>query len=176
LDKKKPIVSFFGAELLEAESVIHSMLKEYDGKKGEYDNIICFYFQILIARAIRNVTLREDADVIKKFSTIMRDVEAYIEKEYSAPIQTGDIAKNLFYSPAYFSRCVKKYSGKTYTELVQLKRIEKAGELLKNTKDSVETIAANVGFNDKKNFYKSFKRIYGCSPASYRGKRDSDNG
>ena len=58
--------------------------------------------------------------------------------------------------------------------LIKLKRnddirLERARELLEeNSHDSIQEIAAQVGYDDAYHFSKLFKKKYGCSPSKIR--------
>ncbi|MBQ5798953.1 MAG: helix-turn-helix transcriptional regulator, partial [Clostridia bacterium] len=51
---------------------------------------------------------------------------------------------------------IKNRTGKTYTELVQDKRLSQAAYLLKNTNISAEEISEAVGYSNKSYFYRIF--------------------
>lgn len=46
-------------------------------------------------------------------------------------------------------------------------RMEKATLFLKHTKNSVSTIARDVGYSDYVTFSKTFKRVMGLNPRAY---------
>jgi len=60
-------------------------------------------------------------------------------------------------------------TGKTFTQLVQEKRLTQAAYLLKNTRMKIETIAHAVGYENITYFYRLFTRSHGKTPADYRG-------
>ena len=56
----------------------------------------------------------------------------------------------------------------TAWDYVNIKRIEKSLGLLKNTDDTVLSVAAECGYNNTANFNRIFKKITGLTPAEYR--------
>ncbi|MBC7958296.1 MAG: helix-turn-helix domain-containing protein, partial [Vallitaleaceae bacterium] len=48
------------------------------------------------------------------------------------------------------------------------RRIEAAIAMIKSTHDTIESICYQVGFNDKKQFFKLFRAITGMTPKTYR--------
>jgi AraC-like DNA-binding protein len=46
--------------------------------------------------------------------------------------------------------------------------MEKAAELLVTSNLSVKEVMGKVGFNDKSDFVRSFKKAYGVTPSEYR--------
>ena len=61
-------------------------------------------------------------------------------------------------------------TGKSYSELIQAKRMEKACEMLAYTDKTIVRIAELTGYADQFYFSKVFKRVFGMSPNAYRKK------
>ena len=66
------------------------------------------------------------------------------------------------------SREIRRKSGKTYTELVQEKRLNQAAFLLCTTDRKVEDIALAVGYENISYFHRIFRKEYGVSPRQFR--------
>lgn len=92
---------------------------------------------------------------------------AYIESHYAAGSLT-ELAEILHYDLHSLSRQIRKKTGKTYTELVQEKRLSQAAFLLKTTNRNVDEIAQAVGYENIGYFHRIFKETLGLSPRSYR--------
>lgn len=71
-------------------------------------------------------------------------------------------------SSAYLSRVLKEATGKTCTELLQERRIEKAKKLLLETDLSIFEICETVGYQNSTYFYRIFEQAEGMSPAQWR--------
>lgn len=95
--------------------------------------------------------------------TILR----YIEENYSSGELTG-LAKELNYDLYWISKKVKQLTGKTYTDLVQQKRLSQALFYLTNTNISVADIGENIGYDNLSYFHKIFRKKYGMTPKQYR--------
>ena len=54
---------------------------------------------------------------------------------------------------------------------INIKRIEKSLGLLKNTDDTVLSVAAACGYNNTANFNRIFRKITGLTPRQYRVSR-----
>ncbi len=105
---------------------------------------------------------QEDAAVFK--------VLRYIETNYAAG-SFSEIADQLHYDQSWLSREIKRKTSKTYTQLVQEKRLAQAAFLLKNTDRKVSDISVAVGYENISYFHKIFASTYGKSPKHYRDKR-----
>ena len=92
---------------------------------------------------------------------------AYVESHYARGSLT-ELAERLHYDLHSLSRQIKQKTGKTYTELVQQKRLSQAAFLLKTTDRNVEDIARMVGYENIGYFHRIFKETFSLSPRSYR--------
>lgn len=95
----------------------------------------------------------------------LRQVDAH----YNAP-SLGLIAKRYHVSPAYVSAAVKRQTGKTFTELLQQKRMKLAAELLLNPDLTVSEISGIVGYRNSSYFYSLFSEYFKMSPLEFRQK------
>lgn len=77
------------------------------------------------------------------------------------------IAKNLKVSYAYLSKAFKEDFRKSYTEYMNLYRIEIAKRQLLNSEEKVYEICEKIGL-ETKNFYYLFKKYEGITPKEYR--------
>lgn len=103
---------------------------------------------------------------IKSQENILR-VLSYIEEHYQGGSLT-ELAEMLHYDTAWLSREIKRRTGKSYTELVQEKRLSQAAWLLQNTGENVSEIAYLVGYENLSYFHRIFYGRFGVSPKEYR--------
>jgi len=102
---------------------------------------------------------REEAAVLKALK--------YVETRY-ADGSLADAARRLHYDPVWLSREIKRKTGKTYTQLVQEKRLAQAAFLLWETDRRVSDVSLAVGYENISYFHRLFAAAYGRSPKSYR--------
>ncbi|TCL58040.1 AraC-like protein [Kineothrix alysoides] len=94
-------------------------------------------------------------------------VLSYIEEHYRDGELT-QLANSLHYDLYWLSKEIKKRTGKTYTELVQTKRLNQAAYLLSTTSMSVMDAAMIVGYDNISYFHRIFQRQFGVTPRTYR--------
>lgn len=94
----------------------------------------------------------------------------YVEENYKDGELT-DLAQSLHYDLYWLSRMIKKRTGKTYTELIQQKRMQQAAFLLRNTGLSVAEAGNAVGYDNLSYFHRIFRRQYGVSPKQFRDRK-----
>ena len=99
--------------------------------------------------------------------TIIWQVLRYIETHYHDG-SFSQMCEMLHYDPSLLSRKIKQKTGKTYTQLIQDKRLAQAAFLLRNTAMNVDAIAAAVGYENISYFHRIFFKAYEQSPKQYR--------
>lgn len=159
-----------GEYILEIEDILYKIEKEYTRKQGEYLTIIKNYILILISLLIR---LANDQASIKK-SDITHEILSYLDKNYKNAF-LYDVAKHFSFNADYFSRYFKKHVGKTFSKYINDKRIREAIRLINHTDHSIEAICYQVGFKEKKQFYRLFKEYTAMTPNDMRKKRITMN-
>lgn len=95
-------------------------------------------------------------------------IVAYIQENYRENITLQVLAEKFNMSESYISSLIKKKTGKNFGEHLVEARIAEAQKLLRETNDSIEAIARQVGYPDYFYFSKVYKRATGISPAAYR--------
>lgn len=94
-------------------------------------------------------------------------VLTYIDENYKDGELT-ELSALLNYNIYWLSRAIKRLTGRTYKELLQVKRLNQASVLLLNTRFSVTDISIAVGYDNTSYFHRIFRNYYGMSPKEYR--------
>lgn len=123
-------------------NLIPKMIKSYCGLVNEYSNS---GYSALVSRTINHIRLNFDRS-----------------------ITLSNIAQELYVHPNYLSKKFKDETGFTLTEYINQVRVKEAIFMLTHGDLSIADIAYSVGYNDKKYFSKTFKKIIGKSPSEYR--------
>ena len=82
--------------------------------------------------------------------------------------QLTDLATQLGYEIPWLSRAIKRLLGRTYKELLQIKRLNQAAFLLQSTRLPITDICAAVGYDNTSYFHRIFREYYHMSPKEYR--------
>lgn len=98
-----------------------------------------------------------------------KNIMQYIsDNSLSYDIGLEQIAEKFNISMNRVSMLVKKSSGRTFREYLINLRMEVAEGLLRETDDEIQMISNKVGYTSVPHFIKTFKGIYGLTPAQYR--------
>lgn len=98
----------------------------------------------------------------------IRIAKKYIQENFDSPITLEEVAEAISLSPAYLSTLFKKEIGIKFSDYLISCRIEKAKQLLKESGESMQIIAEQVGYSDAKYFSKTFFKTVGLKPSEYR--------
>jgi AraC-like DNA-binding protein len=107
-------------------------------------------------------------DLLSKFENILNDYFASGKAEEEGLPTVSYLADQLHLSPNYFGDLIKKETGKTALEQIQLQLIDIAKERIFNQEKSISEIAYELGFKYPQHFSRFFKSKVGCTPLEYR--------
>ncbi|MBO5837819.1 MAG: helix-turn-helix domain-containing protein [Oscillospiraceae bacterium] len=142
------------------ENLLWTLLEETPNKRKISQMTMTLLFMQLMGRT---ETLLNDRQEDAAAFQVMR----YVETNYVSG-SFGEIAEKLHYDPSWLSREIKRKTGKTYTQLVQEKRLAQAAFLLKHTDRNVADISRAVGYENISYFHRIFTEAFGRSPRHYR--------
>ncbi len=142
------------------ENLIFSLLQKspYTQKNNQITMTLLILLLINCVHTVETPE-QEQTDVFKILS--------YIEVHYATGSLT-QLAESLHYDVHSLSRKIKSELGKSYTQLIQEKRLSQAAFLLKNTNRNIDHIANAVGYENLGYFHRIFKEHFGISPRNYR--------
>lgn len=174
IDKRRtsPYLHFPLEGVGKTSQIMEQLLCEYFDRGICSHDIIHSYLVILFTELIRHANdtsqplhgrSREDAATVE----FLR----YIEEHYQDCSLTG-MAARYNYHPNALSAMLKKATGRSFKDLLQLQRLNKAALYLANTDRPVAEIAEEVGYSSLSFFHKKFKEVFRETPRQYRDKRD----
>jgi AraC-like DNA-binding protein len=98
----------------------------------------------------------------------MRRAAEILEAHLDGNIVLRQVAEACELSVSHFARAFKKTFRRTpYNWLIE-RRVDKAKDLMMNSRLPLTDIAARCGFTDQSGLNRSFKRIHGVSPGIWR--------
>ncbi|MGH1434327.1 MAG: helix-turn-helix domain-containing protein [Lewinella sp.] len=159
------------------ESIVENIEIEYHNNQDEFSkDIIISQLSTLLKYANRfyerQFLNRKELsnDLLAQFN---QQLEAYFEsgqlQEKGIP-SIEQLADKMSVSQRYLSDTLKKETGKTTTEHLQLYLIDEAKNILLKPDKSISEVAYELGFEYPQYFSRLFKKKEGVSPSEYREK------
>ncbi len=107
-------------------------------------------------------------DILQKFENLLNE---YFSSEIPQRLGLPTVkycAEKIHLSANYFGDLIKKETGKSAQEYIQLKLIDIAKERVFDTSKSIGEIAYELGFKHSQHFSRMFKNETGYTPNQYR--------
>lgn len=154
------------ADVLSIQNLLENLIWTIVRKEPNKRSIQQVTMGLLFLQLMNRIDRMETAEADKEQKLVM-DVLSYIEEHYREG-ELEYLARQLHYDMRWLSKEIKKRTGKTYTELVQNKRLQQAAYLLSTTKMNVMDIGLAVGYDNTSYFHRIFQKQYGVTPRKYR--------
>lgn len=98
-----------------------------------------------------------ETDAASEQQKFIIQVLSYVEEHYKSGELT-ELAEELHFDIYWLSKEIRKRTGKTYTDLVQAKRLSQAAYLLRTTAMNVIDISMAVGYDNISYFHRIFQK------------------
>jgi len=98
----------------------------------------------------------------------LQQVFAHVRENISSELSVAELARVVGMSQYYFSKLFKTSTGTTPHQYVMRQRVERAQEMLRDSRTPLISIATQVGFETQSHFTSVFRRTLGITPKRYR--------
>lgn len=98
----------------------------------------------------------------------VKEALAYVEQHLHEQLSMAEVAGMIHLNASYFSVLFKEQTGVSFSEYLSRLRIQRAKELLLQTRLPIGEIGERVGYRTDKYFIKVFKSLEAISPSRYR--------
>jgi AraC-like DNA-binding protein len=162
-----------GGDLAALENLLAQMIAENRERRfGSLEILRGKLLQLIGLTCRRYETELLRLSTVRSSSSGRRDtllrVSRYVRDNLTRDLSLTDAAAAAFLSPNYLAHLLKKETGKSFTELVTERRMERAQDLLTNTAMRIADVAHATGFADEGYFTRRFRQRYGYSPRAFR--------
>lgn len=149
---------------------LHASREAFSNHSPEYivDDLLFLAIDCLTYRIGENNIFPEKTEYKYSDSLVVEYIEDYLNMNYRSAPRMEELAMFLGLSVRQTQRIIQRLFGKTFSELLALKRLTVAKYLLRTTNMSVDEIAYNSGFCDKQYLYRKFSKFYAMTPVQYR--------
>ena len=144
--------------------------------------VIKNYLELLLIELMRSEAEKKSSSAVflmqDQYDEIISDMLIkYMNDHIEESITIDDLCADLHYNRSYIYRQFKKTTGSSIMSYFNKMKINRAKELLRDTKMSISDISEKLSFDDANYFSKVFKKYVGYTPSSYRKiKRGKRNG
>lgn len=172
LNNVTPRFSFSAQAQQRVESLMRSMLEEYKEKQifyEDYLSVMILELLLVFSREYSLAPLHEaSTTAYNKYRSMVETAINYIDTHYDSPITLEEVCRISMVSKTYFCYLFKLLTRQTFVEYLTNVRIHQAMQLMKQSRYSITAIGQMVGFSDSAHFSRTFKRVSGVSPRTYR--------
>jgi two-component system response regulator YesN len=125
--------------------------------------------EVMDQQRLENEAGSVEDETCQFFSEHIKMLIDYIHNNYMKDISLSDAAAYLDMHPVYIGKLFKNETGDSFVHYLNQTRIGKAKELLTGGQNiSLDIIAGCVGFENRRTFYKVFRKYAEQTPGQYR--------
>jgi transcriptional regulator GlxA family with amidase domain len=110
----------------------------------------------------------------KHNDVVVLQAQNYFEANYKNKISIEVLSEKFNVGRRNFDRRFVKATGLSPLDYLQRVRIEAAKKILENSRETVNEVMYDVGYNDTKAFREVFSRVTGLSPVEYKSKYNKE--
>ena len=135
-----------------------------------YSVVVKYHLLSALSTIIRNhpgINYKKSVKTADHLTQSIKQSIDYIQRNFEKKLTLEELARVACLSPTYFSYVFKKLNGISLWKYINIKRVERAVEILKVENVSKLEIAQRCGFSSSSNFYKTFSGITGKTPSEY---------
>ena len=92
----------------------------------------------------------------------------YARKNLSQPLTVEELAETVHLSPRQFSRVFTAETGQSPAKAIESLRLEAARLMIEQSRHSLEVVARETGFRDRRHMREAFMRGFGVPPQAVR--------
>ena len=147
-----------GAGKIAAASGVYNVLTGKCTTATEYKTAVTEFIRTIAASEMRPA---EDDQLLGK-------VQKFLQENYQREFSSEEMASALWVSRSYLSTYYKSKTGMNLSDSIQLYRVQKAVELLKDPDVKIGDVGAMVGMPSSNTFLRQFKKYTGMTPKEFR--------
>lgn len=151
--------------------IVREIAEEYGAARLYREEAMLALIHLLVYSLLRVIDRGDPqgfTEQIPHESDLCRAILDFFEKSPPACYHLEALSQRLGYTKYYLCKVFKSIFGRTFYQYAQDLKLYAAQELLKETRLSVEEVAAESGFSSSRAFHTAFKKRNGVSPSAFR--------
>jgi len=113
----------------------------------------------------------QQKNVHQDYRERINKVLLYVDEHLSEKLDLEMLASVSCFSPYHFHRIMRAHLNESLGSYIIRQRLQTAAMLLEHSRDSVSSIAYEVGYETPSSLSKAFKNKYGVSPSEFRANK-----
>lgn len=149
-------------------SLVQSLIREFYAEDFGFQKSMECYLALLFNELIRCQKNRIDKDNYALMgNNPLSEILVYINV-HKCDATLNSVAKEFHYHPNYLSALIKKYTSKSFSEIIQEAKLQEVCYYLTKTDIAIEEIGNIMGYYDRSYFNRVFKKHFHMTPSEYR--------
>ena len=164
--------------MAEVTGLLENMKKELTYRPFEWEQALKAYlvnFLIVASRYVPSEKETLPSHANKEHLLALSMMRSVLDHYHQPELTLQQVAEALFVSASTAGRAFRHTTGENFADYVRRVRLEKASQLLVETKLSNEQIVYACGLRDVPTFYRLFKKYTGVTPLTYRRQNSSES-
>lgn len=162
---------FYQPEQFHDMETLFCMIERHAAEEKAGYKMLCQNLMLGALELIKRMLQSRTELSVNESDTICTRIENFLNEHYADEISIDMLGQMFYISPYHLSHIFKHETGYSVRQYILRRRIGEAQSRLVNTKDTVQHIANDVGFDDANYFSRLFTKYVGMSPVAYRNYR-----
>lgn len=147
--------------------LLEAMLAEVESPQRDSKRLVTAYLDIFLSKLLRQYQKGEaDGNLPEVCKVLFNYIDENIMDEEA--IKVEDLCKHVDLSRSRIFQLFEEHVGQSPIAYINRRRIERAKQHLRQTKEPITQIALALGYSSSQHFATAFKRLTGLSPKEYR--------
>lgn len=164
---KQPYLFFASEKSRRLPVFIDEFFCEYLDPSIHCQDYLDSYITLILLELANTFSSQTPNSAHDKHTMRIASILRYMEENYR-DCSLRSVADHFHMNANYLSNYIKKYTGKTFKQIIQSEKLSRAASLLLITNLPVEQIARECGYQNISFFYEKFQKYFHMRPGAYR--------
>ncbi len=156
------------------EHLMQQLSLEFSKKERMIADVLrirAFVLEVMAILCLRHVGKRSEEHRETHLMGCLKQAIGYIRSNYTNDLSLNEVAEFAGLSKYYFAHEFRRLTDYSFVEYINILRLEKAKNLLRQSQMTIAEIGKECGFENRAYFSRSFTRYVNITPSEYRIKK-----
>lgn len=144
------------------------MTELLEANSSDASPLIKLCIELLLHNLVDNSFASPDRVMAHQHADALSRAVQFIDFHLAEHIDLQSISRVAGLSPSHFNRIFKAHHHISVHRFVLIRRLERVRKLLRETEQSIATVALEVGFSSQSHLTTAFRQRFAMTPAQYR--------